>query len=110
MKLRPAPAVEQRRSPCWRRDLNDAVRDDNGKFSFEKVGTIAGQLIAGKYLLVEVEHVLKGWDVMTILFTVLIAPSLFKKLMSLKYGGVPEQTTTTTTASADVVTTTKGKK
>jgi hypothetical protein len=95
--------TEQRHSPI-RRDINDAVRDDNGKFSFKKVGIIAGQFIAGKYLLIHWEKAIASWDVLTVLFTVLIAPDLFIRLMNLKYGGTPDAQTTTTTATATVAT------
>ena len=94
--------IEQRHSGI-RRDINDAVRDDGGKFSFEKVGTICGQIIAGKYLLIHWEPAIKSWDILTVLFTVLIAPSLFRKLVNMKYGGT-DPTTTTTTATATVST------
>ena len=95
--------TEQRHSPI-RRDINDAVRDDNGKFSFKKVVIIAGQFIAGKYLLIHWEKAIASWDVLTVLFTVLIAPDLFIRLMNLKYGGTPDAQTTTTTATATVAT------
>lgn len=100
----------ERRHQIWRRDLNDAVRDTDGKFSFEKLGTYAGQFIAARYLWEHIDGVIPGWDIMTVWFTVLIAPSLFKKLMSLKYGGPADQQVVTTTATAATVTTTEGKK
>ena len=97
--------TEQRHSGI-RRDINDAVRDEGGKFSFEKIGTICGQMIAGKYLLIHWEQAMKSWDILTVLFTVLIAPSLFRKLMNMKYGGTPDaQTTTTATATVATVST-----
>lgn len=96
------------RRSCLRRDLNDLVRDEAGKFSFEKIGTYVGQGIAANYLIAHWSETIKSWDIMTVLFAVLIAPSLFKRLMNMKYGGAQEATVTT--ATAEVVTTTKGKK
>lgn len=95
------------RTQTWRRDLNDAVRDEGGRISFSKIGTLSGQFIAGKYLIEHWEKVILNWDTMTILFSVLVAPELFKKLLNMKYGGsTVEPTTTTTTATADVTTVT----
>ena len=83
-----------------RRDINDLVRDESGRVSPSKIGGIAGQVIAGKYLLVHWEAVIGAWDVLTILLSVLIAPELFKKLLTMKYGGSdPQVTTTTATAT-----------
>lgn len=79
------PVVE-RRTQAWRRDLNDAFRDEMGRLSPSKIGSIAGQFISGQYLWVHWEKVISNWDTMTILFSVLIAPELFKKLLNMKYG------------------------
>lgn len=82
--------MTEKRHQCVRRDLNDAVRDESGKFSFEKIGTYAGQYIAAQYLVVHWEQAIESWDILTVLFSVLIAPSLFKKLMNMKYSGSSE--------------------
>lgn len=102
-----AAIADRRCGAGWRRDLNDSVRDEGGKFSFEKVGGLAGQFIAGKYLLEHWEQAIKSWDILTVLFTVLIAPTLFKKLMNMKYGGREDKPTVTTVATAKVETTTE---
>ena len=105
--------IDQRRYPTWRRDLNNIVRDESGEISGTKIGTLVGQWIAAKYLLVHYEKVLQSWESMVILFSILIAPQMFLKLLNMKYGGVDEKpapVTTVTTATAETVTTTKGKK
>lgn len=99
--------MTDKRTQTWRRDLNDAVRDESGTISFSKIGTMAGQFIAGKYLLEHWEKVILNWDTLTILFSVLIAPELFKKLLNMKYGGVDAPQTVTTTTAAAVTTTTE---
>lgn len=76
----------ERRKSVWRRDLNDAVRDESGRVSMTKVGGIAGQWIAAKMLLENSDKVIANWDSMTVLFSVLIAPELIKKMVIMKYG------------------------
>ena len=102
--------ADKRTYPTWRRDLNDIVRDESGKISGMKIGAIAGQWIAAKYLLVHWDKVITSWENMTVLFLILMAPQIFLKFANLKYSGSSDGSTTTTTASADVVTTTKGKR
>ena len=96
--------IDRRANPTIRSDINDAVRDDFGRLSPEKIGCIVGQFISAKYLLVHWEKIITNWDVLSVLFAVLIAPTLAKRLISMKYGVTPD--TTTTTATAAVVTTT----
>lgn len=89
-----------RRSGTLRRDLNDLVRDESGALSPTKIGTLVGQWLAVKLILENGKAIIGNWDSLTVLFTVLIAPELFKKLMNMKYGG----TTTTTESKTDSVT------
>lgn len=79
-----------------RRDINDLVRDESGKISGSKIGTYVGQGISAKLLLASVAP-LPTWDVLGILFTVLIAPEMLKKLLTMKYGGTEGTTTVTDT-------------
>lgn len=76
---------EQRKS-ILRRDLNDLVRDRDGSLSPSKVGTLIGQWLAIKLILQHGDTIVNNWDSMTVLFLVLIAPELFKKMMNMKYG------------------------
>jgi hypothetical protein len=103
------PIIDNRHSTL-RRDLNNLVRDDKGDFSLEKIGTYVGQYLAASYLVSHLDKPVPTWDIMTVWFVVLTAPSLFKKLMNMKYGGKDDAAATTTTATAEVTTTTKGKK
>jgi len=89
----------EQRGSILRRDLNDLVRDESGRLSPTKVGTLIGQWLAVKLILQYGETIIKQWDTLTVLFVVLIAPELFKKLMNMKYGGSSSETTTTTTAT-----------
>ena len=87
--------TEHRRSSGIRRDLNDLVRSPDGKISGSKIGTYAGQYIAGNLLLTHADDLIDHWDSLAIMFTVLIAPEMWRMIMSMKYGG-----TTTTSESA----------
>jgi len=79
------PQVE-RRKRSLRRDINDLVRDEGGNVSPTKVGTLVGQWLAGKLILENGTAIIANWDSLTVLFSVLIAPELFKKLLNMKYG------------------------
>lgn len=90
---------DQRRSGI-RRDFNDLVRDESGKISGSKLGTYAGQFISGKLLLTHSEDLIEHWDSLAIMFTVLIAPEIWRKFMAMKYGsgsGYSEHTETSST-------------
>ena len=78
--------MTERRTATIRRDLNDLVRDESGHLSPTKIGTLLGQWLAVKLILQHGSEIIANWDSLTVLFTVLIAPELFKKMMNLKYG------------------------
>lgn len=84
--MKPVPVPEQRHSSGIRRDINDLVRGEDGKLSGSKIGTYAGQYISG-YLLFT-SPALPSWDELAVLFTVLIAPELWKLVLRMKYGNV----------------------
>ena len=86
---------DQRHSPL-RRDLNDLVRGEDGKISGSKIGTYVGQYISG-YLLFT--NPLPAWDEMAILFTVLIAPEMWKMVMRMKYQPLQPDTAVSTTTT-----------
>lgn len=80
-------AEPERRSAIWRRDLNDLVRDESGRLSPTKIGTLAGQWLVVKLILEHGSEIIANWDSLTVLFCVLIAPEMFAKLVRMKYGG-----------------------
>lgn len=82
---KPEPIVERRHS-VFRRDLNELVRDPQGKVSAGKVGSIVGQFIAAKYLLVHNGELIGKPEALLILLCVLTVPELVKKLVQMKYG------------------------
>lgn len=98
--------TDERRGSVIRRDLNDLVRDDSGHLSPTKIGTLVGQWLAVKLILEHGAEIIANWDSLSVLFSVLIAPELFKKMLNMKYGGV----TTTTTSSASETQTIKATK
>lgn len=77
---------QARRGSVLRRDINDLVRDESGKLSPTKIGTLAGQWLAIKLILENGAAIIANWDSLTVLFSVLIAPEIFKKLLNMKYG------------------------
>jgi hypothetical protein len=90
--------MTERRTSILRRDLNDLVRDESGHLSPTKIGTLVGQWLSVKLILEHGGEIIANWDSLTVLFSVLIAPELFKKMLNMKYGGsaagTPKDTTT----------------
>lgn len=80
-------SVPDRRTGTIRRDLNDLVRDESGSLSQTKIGTLIAQWLCIKLILEHGSEIIANWDSLTVLFSVLIAPELFKKLVNMKYGG-----------------------
>lgn len=81
-----------RRGSTLRRDLNDLVREESGRLSPTKIGTLVGQWLAVKLIIENGTAIIANWDSLTVLFAVLIAPELFKKMMNLKYGNGQQAT------------------
>ena len=77
---------KEKRQATLRRDLNDLVRDQSGHLSPTKIGTLVGQWLSVKLILENGSEIIANWDSLTVLFSVLIAPELFKKLLNMKYG------------------------
>lgn len=96
--------MNERRTATIRRDLNDLVRDESGHLSPTKIGTLVGQWLSVKLILENGSAIIANWDSLTVLFSVLIAPELFKKMLNMKYGN---GTTTTTTNTSSQSTRTK---
>ena len=80
----------EKRGSALRRDLNDLVRDQSGRLSPTKIGTLVGQWLAVKLILENGSAIIANWDSLTVLFSVLIAPELAKKLLNMKYGNGTE--------------------
>ena len=79
-----SPAKERR--GILRRDLNDLVRDESDRLSPTKIGTLLGQWLSVKLILQNGAEIIANWDSLTVLFAVLIAPEIFKKMLNMKYG------------------------
>ena len=77
-------AAPEKRVHTLRRDLNDLVRGVDGKISGTKLGTYTAQVISARLLLT---NALPTWDVLAVLFLVLIAPEAYKQMMAMKWGG-----------------------
>lgn len=87
MKSAKLPAnADERRKRNIRRDINDLVRDESGSVSPSKVGTLVGQWLSVKLILENGAAIIGNWDSLLVLFGVLIAPEMIKKLLNMKYG------------------------
>lgn len=95
---------DRRAKVTLRRDLNDLVRDADGHLSPTKVGTLVGQWLAVKLILENGKDIIANWDSLTVLFGVLIAPELAKKMLNMKYGVPTTGSTSTTTSTTDSTT------
>ena len=95
---------DERRKSVLRRDLNDLVRDQNGYLSTTKIGTLVGQWLSVNLILQHGSEIIANWDSLTVLFMVLIAPEIFKKMLNMKYGPDSGVTTTTTDTSTQAST------
>lgn len=91
----------ERRKASIRRDLNDLVRDDEGHLSPTKIGVLVGQWLAVKLILENGAAIIANWDSLTVLFSVLVAPGMFIKLVNMKYGGGNGNGVTTTTTNTE---------
>ena len=91
-------AIDRRQSTI-RRDLNDLVREEGGRLSPTKIGTLVGQWLSVKLILENGEKIIANWDSLSVLFLVLIAPEIAKKMLNMKYGGVTSTTTETTSSN-----------
>ena len=76
--------VEKRKSGL-RRDLNDLVRDPQGYLSTSKIGTLVAQWLSVKLILERGAEIIANWDSLTVLFMVLIAPEMVKRIVEKKY-------------------------
>ena len=95
--------MDQRKAGI-RRDLNDLVRDREGRLDPVKIGTLVGQWLAVKLILEHGAAIIGNWDSLTVLFLVLTAPEMFKKLVNMKYGGTTTGTTSTTVSTTEATT------
>ena len=75
-----------RRTQVLRRDFNDLVRDESGRVSTTKIGTLIGQWLAIKLILQHGSLIIENWDSLAVLFSVLIAPQMLLKMVNMKYG------------------------
>lgn len=93
--------MTERRSGVLRRDLNDLVRDDTGHLSPAKIGLLVGQWLSVKLILEHGAAIIGNWDSLIVLFSVLIAPEMVKKMLNSKYGngGVTSSVSTTDTST-----------
>ena len=80
------PKQPARRGSILRRDINDLVRDEAGRVSATKIGTLIAQWLSVKLILENGAAIIANWDSLLVLFSVLIAPEMVKRLVTMKYG------------------------
>ena len=86
MKPKPNDLKPERRKSVLRRDLNDAVRSDDGRFSESKAWAGVGKLICVYLLLIYTDAVLHTEYTLVTLLAFVIAPDLVKRVIGAKYG------------------------
>jgi len=80
-----SPALtEQRKSPL-RRQFNEGFLGADGRISFTKLISLAAQIVLLYHLGKDFEVLVKNWESFTAVLTFLVAPDVFKKLLSMKY-------------------------
>ncbi len=84
MKPKPSDSKPERRSAI-RRDLNDMVRDPEGRVSEAKLWASLAKAIAAYLMVTNSAHIIAYWDALAILLIAMIAPELIKKVLALKY-------------------------
>ena len=82
-----------------RRDINALIRDPNQNISASKLWVNIGNAVTVYLLIAYGELIVLHWEVLAVLLTILVAPDLLKKVISLKYG----ETTSTVAESRMVI-------
>ena len=77
--------VKERRKLSIRQDINDLVRDGYGRLSPARIGLLVGQWLSVKVILEHGSEIIANWDSLLVLFTVLVAPDVLRKLITMKY-------------------------
>lgn len=78
--------MEERRKSMLRRDLNDLIRDSNGKVSEANVGILAFKGLLFYTFLHHTETILKQWEIFSIFVTTFIVPDALKRILEAKAG------------------------
>ncbi len=73
------------RKQLLRRDLNDLIRNPEGKVSESKLYSNIGKIVAIYLLVAYAESVLKSYDVLLVLLGFVVVPDILKKAISMKY-------------------------
>ena len=79
-----ASSVERR--SVLRRDLNDMVRDPEGRVSEAKLWASLGKAICAYLLMYNRDAIIRNWDALAVMLVIMVAPDILKKLLSMKYG------------------------
>lgn len=76
-----------RRHQPIRRELNEIIRDPQGRISEAKTFAVLGKSALLYILLTYPVSILERWDVLAVIVSALIAPDLLKKFLTLRAGG-----------------------
>ena len=79
-------ASPERRTQLLRRDLNDLVRNADGRVSEAKTWAVIGKACAVWLLLHHTEYIVDRADALAVLLSIVILPDVFKKIIDAKYG------------------------
>ena len=79
--------IEHRQSPI-RREVNELIRDPQGRVSEAKTWANAGKAICCWLLVSHADFVVAHWDVLMVIVSTIVLPDLLKKIITAKYGAV----------------------
>jgi hypothetical protein len=80
------------------------VRDESGKVSQVKVGSLTGMFISAHLLFWHTESILAHADALSILLLALIAPNLFAKFLGRKWGGIGSESSSSSSTETSTTT------
>ncbi len=76
----------ERRQSSIRREVNELIRDPQGRVSEAKVFSVLGKSALLYVLLANTASIIERWDVLSVIVLALIAPDLLKKLLTMRLG------------------------
>lgn len=86
--MRRKPLLPERRQSPLRRQFNEAFCDPDGHFNLGKFLALWTQIVVLGHLGRTWDQLLDKPETLVVVLTFLIAPDVFKKFLTLKYGGV----------------------
>jgi hypothetical protein len=87
--------MTEQRTRTVARDLNDLVRDPNGRVAEAKVFAVIFKPFLLWVFMTNAQEVLRDWGILTVIVVTFVAPDLLKKLIAMR-SGIPDGESRTT--------------